>query len=337
MRSVLIILLLSATLAGCFGSDGPRQLSQEDAEDVARDALQDFADDFASPDGGDLRAVSGEFSTPQQGGMAHIDMEWGAEGTAHVGVRLGDDEQATRADIYCSQNEVVLILGGASLEARPRPGQSCLNAVQETGDPLNTDQLGEAELDEVVANPDGTVRASFTDDNGTVRITIDAKGRLERIDIEAPQSSGFLDVDYGTRSVIDMPDADDRMPMVLFASGFFDGEAFVWSAPEGNESNPYDEFEVRVLDSGETVATFTPGADGEENGFSFTWQDDGDGEFGHDDRFIIESAAWTEAGQYDVQVWDLWADREVDDVPIPGIGLWAIAAIALAGLLRRRS
>ncbi len=333
MRWTLLVVLLVLT-SGCFGSD-PKALSQEEAETVAEEALQDFAKNFASATGGDLTKVEGEFSVSQGSAeKAEFTMEWGRNGAARVALTGSGIEIL----LVCDADSTVLVFGGQAIESRPRPGAACLDSIQDSGDPLDVGEFENLDALNVTPHPDGTVTAVFQDDEGTIIVKIDAKGRISRMDIDSDSGDGFLVMSYGERRTITVPDADERMPASINGFGSHSGTVYRWEGFGGDEHQPFNEFEVRVIDaqSRSTVATFPMGQNGEQAGFTFTFQDDGDGQFDGGDSFTISHPDWASTNQYDVVVWDRWADRELGDAPIPGLGALAVVGLLGAVWLRRR-
>lgn len=350
MRTILgVVLSVSLALAGCFGTGGG-QLSDAEAKQQTREAVEAFASDFSDPDGGDLRRVTGSFEAAgEEGDFSFGDfdmdilMEWGTGGTAHLRFVVQSGGTSVTLEIYCTDDQVVTVWGNDAFESRPNDDEPCLDSLGgPTGeaDPFELEDLDE-DLDDLEVTPhaDGSVTATFTDENGTYTLEVDPQGRLVRIDIDADDATGFMEMDYGARTAISVPETTDRLPAEISGSGFFSSfdEEYQWDAFGSDTSYPLDEFEVRVMDGDDIVATFPldGGASQSEAGFSFSFDDDGDGGFGGNDSFTISSSAWTESDQYDVIVWDLWAGSDITDNPIPGWGL-GVTVVVLGGLALRR-
>ncbi len=334
---MILVVALATLSAGCFGG-GAKQLSPEEAEAVSQEALETFAADFASPTGGSLTTVAGEFGFGKDStDTATFAMEWGRGGSASVILSTGGSF-GVDLKLFCGPGSIVIVIGEQAVEARPQPDKACMESFQDTGDPLDLGEFENLDLLNITAHPDGTVTARYTDEDGTVTIAIDAKGRVSRMDIDTESGTGFLDMGYGERRTITVPQADERMPALINGFGDHNGQVYQWNGLGGDETQPFSEFEVRVIDaeSQEVVATFPVGENGEANGFTFMFTDDGDGVFDGGDSFSISREGWNTVNQYEVVVWDRWADRALGDVPIPSLGAWVFVGLLGAALLARR-
>ncbi len=338
MRWTILLVALATLTAGCFGGN-TTPLSEEEAKVVAEDALNAFATDFASPDGGDLTTVSGEFGFGSGNAMdkATFFIEWGTGGSTSVSLSTGGSF-GVEIKLLCDPGSVVIDFGGETVEARPQPGKACMESFQDTGDPLELGEFENLDLLQITPHKDRTVTAVYKDDEGNITIKIDAKGRITRMDLDTGTGSGFMQMGYGNRRAIALPDAEQRMPALINGIGSHDGTVYTWSGLGGEASEPFSEFEVRVLhpESKEVLAAFPVGQDGSAAGFTFTFMDDGDGVFDGGDSFTISHEAWTSNSQYQVVVWDRWADRALGDIPIPSIGGLLLVGLLGAALVARR-
>ncbi len=339
---IVALLVLVAALSGCFG--GPGQLSEEEARGVAQDAMRSFATSFASEDGGDLRLISGDFEMDDEdfgSGTVEFEVEWGKSNTgrimANVDAGGGGFSIQVQFEVYCGADRTVIVYGDESLEQR-HTRQACLEHLSDAEGTLSAEDFDELNMTDVTPNDDGTVTAHFEDEEGSYTVFIDAKGRIRTMDFTSEAGSGIIKIDYGERRVIVAPEADQRAPTTNTGWGWFMDGQYEWSALETGDAVPMGEIQIRVNDpDGQRVATFTAGQDATDNGFVFDYTDDGDGFFGPNDTYVIRSDAWTSSGQYDVVMWDTWADREVGDLGAPGpaFALLAIALLALVAMRRR--
>ncbi len=338
-----IALILAILLSGCFGGGG-ESLSQEEAELRAKSAVEGFVADFASEDGGDLRRIHGEFSAMDLGdggfsmGDVHVDLdiEWGTGDAIRMDMSTKSGGFSLEIGVYCDPSKTVILYGADVYESRPSEELGCGEFMGEGDEAFQIDELEQADQLNVTRNPDGTITAVYEDEEGRVEMLIDRQGRVSRMDVEADEGSGFLVVEYGKRRALEAPDATDRIPITMFGYGSFISGAYTWNAGWSGETAPYDEIEVRIMQDDELIATLPAGQDTSASGFTIDWTDDGDGLFGGNDTFTITSDSWTSSNQYEVVVWDTWADAEVGDVPIPGIGLPLLVAFLALVALRRR-
>lgn len=283
--------------------------------------------------------------------------EFGLQGGVHFVVTLSALGLSYTIEEYCDDTKRVLVVGEETAEERPpRDGESCLSDDGEEDDLFGDvewedalDAVAEAESHhdledlQVTIHDDQSITATFTDGgDGNLTASVDPDGRLAWLEGRYPDGYTNYTFQYGEREAVVFPATDQRMPAGAEGFGqFFDG-AYRWQGIGGEEEKvPLGEFEVRVRDpdSNRTIAAFDPGgsATQTQQTFLFEFEDDGDGFLGANDTFTIRSDAWTSGDQYDVVVWDTWADREIGDNPIPWPGLWLLlAAFALVALLRRR-
>lgn len=335
--ALLAAVAMAVAMSGCFGF-GSQRLSDEEARAATDEALRTFAQDFSSPAGGDLRLVRGEFGGQDvdapMGGDVVFELEWGAEGRSRVALTVSGNRVTYDVSLHCGPEGTVVTFGAERMERRPRQG-SCLEAVGGRSDPLDIDELEGHHIEDVEPHRDGSVTATLATDDGTMTVEVDEKGRLERIDFA---EGGFLSVDYGQRQVIQMPEPTSLMPVLVFGSGQFAQGQYQWTAFGGDETAPFNDIDVRVLDqSNATAASFTVrSGEQTQEGFVLTFNDDGDGVFGAGDSFTLRSDAWTSADQFEVLVWDTWADREVGDLAIPALPWIAGVGMLIVLALRRR-
>ncbi len=338
MRWIIVIVALATLSAGCFGG-GSKTLSEDEAKVVAQDALRNFAEDFAAPDGGRLRMVSGEIGLRTGGSEnAAFELEWGTGGTARVEL-LATGSFGVAIEIYCGPERVVIVYGEDSVARRPQPNKACVNSVQDANDPLGLGAFEDIDLLNVTPLAGGGVEATYHADQGRIDIRIDPQGRVQRMDIATDSGNGFLAVSYGQRKAITVPEANERMSANIDGYGRHDGQAYIWTGLGGEETQPFSEFEVRVINAedGSRAATFPLGSDGTENGFTYTFTDDGDGVFDGGDSFTVTREGWNSESQYTVVVWDRWAQRPLGETPaIPGLGPLAFVGLLGAALLARR-
>ncbi len=329
----LLLLLLTATLAGCFGG------SSIDADAAAQAAMDDFVADFFSDDGGDLSHIMGQISYADGGAVftGDFDVRWGSEGGMRIDVDMTSQSGGATFEVagyvVCKDSRVYIGSQAGVAEHRSNTGDSCFDALQDVQGPgLFLSGLQDAEL--LSASAKGSVvTATFQADNDT--FTIIADGQLQRIEMETSDLSASADVEHGAREPVAAPAAAVRAPSANIGAGIFANGMYRWSASEEVAAVPLSDIQIQIHDDAGIVAAFIAGQDGEQAGFVFDFSDDGDGKFGSGDSFTIQSDAWTQRGEYRVILHDQWADRRVGDMPAPVPLVLALAALAGAAMLRR--
>ncbi len=360
----LLGLTLALGLAGCFGGSpdsapgeptapaapsGP--LTQEKATQLADSAVAELASALEGSDGSDLAAITGTFhiepgspgsSDPAQelfGGPVDMQfsMEWGQADVARMTLDMAFGGIRFTLESWCTPEADLTVWGGQTYASRPSGERgSCMPGAfmdgEMEGNPL--DQLDPEQLErlDVTINKNGTITATYRDDNGTFTLLLDDAGRPLSMHIETPEATGDMTFDYGPRPLLAPPAATARLPAPNQAFEF-DGENYTVFGPS---QAPLGEIEVRILaDDGSLLAAFDPAALGSQNqaGYRFRYTDDGDGRFGANDTFRL-----TGPERYPtIQLWDEWADRATDDNPIPAPGLALIpVGLAAAGAVARK-
>lgn len=346
----LLGLALALALAGCFGGTPETQpgepappaapsapagpLTQEKATLLADSAMAELAAALEGTDGSELRRITGQFHVspaadaqdPTQqlfGGPVDVQFstEWGQSDVARVILEMRFGGLSFTLETWCTPGEDLLVWGGQTYASRPS-GQrgSCMPGAfldpDTQGNPL--DGLDPEHLDrmDVTINKNGTITATYRDDNGTFTLLLDQSGRPLAMDFSGPEATGEMSFDYGARAALSPPSPTARLaaPNHAFA---FDGANYTVFGPS---QAPLSEMEVRVLGpDGAMLASFDPARGGTQNqgGYAFRYQDDGDGRFGMNDTFRLEGPEPLPT----VQIWDEWAGRATDDNPIPGLGL----------------
>lgn len=353
--AVLVVALLVAAYFIGFGGSDPTALSQEEAEQTAALALADLTAGVHAPDGGDLRVLSGTFSFDDEdmgSGTLAMEMEWGRQETGRFLLSLattGGFSIDFQVEAFCGGAYDVIVFGKEAYESRPAPeGTSCMDLATQDGmmdglPLLDFDRGNASQRMEVTPHGDGTVTARFSDEEGDYTLHVDARGRATRIEVSSTEASGAFDAHYGARRLITPPETTGRMPSGVGGECWFSDGACTYDARDGDDA-PLSDFEVRLYPAGATPED-DPGAapaaafplDGgaqSAGGFSFTPIEDGDGLFGDGDSFQVTAPG----DGYQVVVWDLWADRSVDDHPAPAPALlWTALAFAAVALARRGS
>ncbi len=356
----VVIAVIVAAGFGTFmvlgnGGDGegtPQALSQSEAETVAGQALATLGSNMDAEDGGDLRLIRGSFGFEDEdfmgSGTLDFEMEWGKNGATRFLMDLqssGGYSIGLRSETFCGGAFDVVVYGNEVYESRPTEDRSMC-----TGGALSDESEGPGFLGEeftedsnnltVTPNANGTVTATFSDEDGTYTALIDDKGRVQSMTIESPQGAGTMHFDYGSPKTLTPPTATGRAPSSVDGfCWFFDGEC-EYEAEAGNDA-PLSDFEVRVYHSGfdpedQPAAVFAmDGGTQTFEEFSFILREDGNGQFGAGDVLLIRAPS----DEYELVVWDLWADRDVQDDPrIPGPGLaWLLVGLGAALFVRRRT
>ncbi len=329
----------------------PSALTQEQAEVTATQALSSLAADFTAEDGGKLRLATADFSFSDQdfigSGTLRMEMEWGTGDTARFLLNLQSGEGYTigiDTEMFCGGDIEIFVLGDVAYEVRPQPdGSTCMGGMfgmeSDEDSFMDMDFLAGNDNLTVTPNPDGTVTATFFDEDGNYTAFIDAKGRVRSMSIDSPQGEGTMKFDYGSPKSIPRPSTTERAPSSVSGFCWFFSDECEWTAMGGDDA-PLSDFEIRVMEDGADegatpLATFRLDGGSQANGgYSFTFTDDGDGTFGEGDSFQVFGSG----DNVEIVVWDLWADRDIEDNPqLPGVGpLALIAALGAALVIRRR-
>ncbi len=347
----VVVVLAGALAAYQFLGSEPSALSQEEAEEAARLAMSGLAHDLEAPDGGELRSMEGsfEFSSDDFGsGTMEMAMAWGSGDTGYVLFDVatnGGFSFRFRMEGYCTPERDVVVFGDTVYEARPHPEGSCMELLSEEDASLEIPQFDPADLPdgaevEVTPHADGSVTAAFSDPEGDYVLEVDAEGRARSLSLSSPEGEGSIVVDYGPRQPIVIPEPDERLPSTVSAFCFlFDGRCEM--VLSGGDDAPWEDFEVRVyagdaevgVDAPEQVFPLAAG-NASRGGFTITIHPDGDGLLGDGDTLDLRAPG----DDYQVVLWDTWADRDVQDVPIPAPALawWLVGLAAAAFVLRRR-
>jgi len=332
---------------GVLDLSGGGPLSQSEAEDRTGSAMDALMADLGGTGDGRMREMTGHIEIESSdveflpASAVDLEVEFGKGDTMRMGVVMDAGAATIEIEVYCTPTGIFLVIGEQVLEARPDP-DGCQAALLESDeeDPAGglLPDLEVPEPGSVTPNDDGTVTAVFVDEAGEeTTVLIGKDGRVARLDLNGPDASGHLEFDYGTRGSLDPPAATGRMPAAADGSSGLEGDTFVWQGVYGEEA-PVDEYEVHVLDGGTVLASFPlDDGSGTDGGFSFTFEDDGDGLFGEDDSLTIEPPAeWDPA--WEVRFYDTWADAYSDEQLAPGAGAAALLAgmVLFAAVLRRR-
>lgn len=306
-------------------------------EERVKAALESFPDEMG-PDGS-IKKLEGSFTSEGTSFTADVDIEVGDNRVVVFTVSAG----IISMKVYCGETRSITQLGQRAMEGRSQ-NEMCPGAT-----PGESIFEGDLEVSSVEERDDGTLRADVvsTSSDGErtlLDVTVDAEGRVSRMTIENATGTFEFEVDYGPRRTISMPQATARIPAdISFREDFSDG-TYSWSATAHNDTVDLGEFEVRVTDTDDSgdeviVATFDPTdpSSQEEAGFAFQFQDDGDGFLTAGDSFTISNDNWTYIWEYDVVVWDRWAEAGLGEFPLPLPGpLWVVAVLGLGAILWRR-
>lgn len=306
-------------------------------EERVKAALESFPDEMGP--GGSIKKLEGSFSSAETSFTADVAIEVSDNRVLVFTISAG----IISMKVYCGKTDSVTQIGQEAMEGRSRnelcPDESPGESVFE----------GELEVTSVEERDDGTLRAdvvstSSKGDRTVLDVTLDPEGRVSRMTIENETATAELEVDYGPRRTISMPQATSRVPAdVSFREDFSDG-TYSWRATAHNDTVGLDEFEVRVTETDDSgneviVATFDPSdpSSQEEAGFTFRFQDDGDGALTMGDSFTVSNDDWTYIWEYDVVVFDRWAEAGLGEFPLPLPGpIWVVAVFLVGAVLWRR-
>lgn len=308
-------------------------------EETAKSAIENFPAELG-PDG-TVKELDGTFESSESAVTAEFSIEIGSNGVRVFSISAS----IVNIKVYCGENRGVTQWGDKVLEARTDPDM-CTNQGSDPGESVFE---GEIEVQNAERQDDGTISAdvvstSSTGEESTIDVTLDEEGRIASMTIANSTGRFEFEVDHGSRRTIDIPETTDRRPADVTGRTTFRAGNYTWTATAHNDSVPLEEFEVRVTDTDQSgdevvVATFDPSRSGtqEENGFSFRFEDNGDGALTTDDWFTVSRDDWEYEWDYDVVVWDEWAEAGIDEValPFPGV-VWIGSGIAAAAIVLRR-
>lgn len=318
MRPVLVALAIALALAGCI-------LPKGSPEERARRALEDLPRELQA--GSDLARVEG--MAYSQGYGVPFTYEVARDGTRHVNLTV----PGFAFDCYCQGERTIRVVEGRPVEQRP--GRCPVDLSRVLG-PL--DQLNASGLNVTSTSRSGNdATATFSSPAGNLTITADRRDRPVHVAMSGAFGDLTANLSYGTRATFSMPAPVARAALsARNSTNLYDGN-FSWEMRDPNANASIADFEVRVLNGStrERIATFRlDGGAQTAAGFRFVFADrDGDGNLSRDDIIWIERDDWTRERDYQVQVWDTWADAPVvrgRDVPGAGIApaLAGIAAVA---------
>lgn len=341
MRRALLLAFLLILLVGCF-QRAPRQ----DANEEARQAMEQFWTDLGDP--GTITDLKGEILNADTA-VQTILLEFGSNGILHVTIKnpQGDD-----SEIYCDQTHTTLVTdsetamfrsgcwgpGGflvahSSYAARFAVRETRVESSTREGDVITATYVPQGNSSEVryeARIEDGRIQTLKLSGNQTTR---------------APQAALIqFTVTYGERQPIPRPPPDKRIPAGLTVNTTFAPGEYRWNLL-ANASGALDpaEFEVRIVAASQAptadpVANFSlrDGIEQVSQGFTFRFQDDGDGALDVGDSFVVSNPDWTTQEQYQVIVWDAWANAPVSATAMPGLAFLIVAiAFVAAAFLRR--
>ncbi len=347
MRALcLLACVVLVSLTGCFE---PETISQAEAEErvaTAVSRLGNMADIQDVPE--ELSNMDVQMQGEEEGMRFKVDMEveWGTQDAVYLDMNVASGGFSFRIELYCDPDTTIIVFGDEAYEAR---GDDCTHGFM-GGDDVSAGpadgempcmNLSSGEASDVTVNSNGTITATVTvtedGETYTCTVIVNDEGRVIHVSVTGPAATGSFSFTYGSRSPINFPETTERIPATVSGFGFLNTGRYEWEAFMG-DGTPLQEFEIRVYDGDELVASFGVPGGGTEGGFTLIWEDDGQAGFTADDAFTITNPTWTDQDDYEVVIWDTWADRDVDDNPIPGPALLlTLAALAaVAGVLRRK-
>lgn len=372
-RSGLNVVLVSLifTLGGCFGEGGP----SGDPEEVAHEAFRSFGTSVSSEDGGDIKQISGSFEMAEEAldgddmgmgfgdGSLEMTIEWGRFGVVHATYGMASGGMTMNLEAWCGPDQDVIKWGNDIIEGRGNAGfgggdDLCTMSTEmeemEMGSGLDifaSENFEGLELQDIETNSDGSISATFidTEEEGTMVVLIDKKGRIVRLEMDSPEGQGTFDIGYGARETIQIPEATVRMPAQLYASDSLEEGTLLGTIHSSDDAPPLDEMELRLVsrdwekDTKEVMVRFAllAGEEQTSDGYAFTYDDvDGDGRVSENDTYTLSHPGWENEYWIDGEImfYDLWAEGYANEspVPAPGIALLVLSLIGLAYVGRRR-
>jgi hypothetical protein len=247
------------------------------------------------------------------------------------------------------------VLGEETYASRPVVDGDACDELEDQGGVDGLAQelpVGDLDIEDAVVTPhrDGSITAVVTDKNGTTTLELDSRGRLVHAEFsgigESMGMDATIDLEYGPKAAIDVPDADHLIPAAMETEEEFDVATHTLTVTiEGSpEQPPRSEIEARVLDGfgGDVVAAFPLSqAKGSQGPVGFTYTDaDGDGKVSAGDSFTLADPDWDSQFDVDHVLFDTKADGEVNSSPMgapaPAFAWLALGMLALAVALRSR-
>lgn len=333
---------------------------QEDGDILRMKGSMEAVEQPPGSGGGD------EFNSMFEDIRIDLDLKWGTAGVVHATMSAVTGGATMTIESWCTPQRQVIKWGNDVYESRPsdrEDSNALCNAFD--GDELESgmDFLSGSDLSDmgdvdVVANDDGTITATIQNPEGneTMIVTIDKKGRVSRIASDGDEFTGAFDITYGSRSSIPVPAATGRIPAKVETEDDYDWENDYseHTVRESPELPPLVEFEARWVeqdferDETTVIYSFPLSTSGKQTqkDVSFQYHDeDGDGHISVGDRYEIWEAPADFSGESEYEgylemvIWDLWADGELNDMPLPGPGFALVTgALLLLGVaLRRRT
>lgn len=318
----------------------PGAFSEEESRIRVEEALAALPGDMA--EGGKLRIMTGTMAFQDEEFFGDMDgsfrLEWGTGGAMKATISMKQGPITIAFEIYCAAERTIMVFDDKAIEERVSEWGDCSEFKDAEGglDEFVLTDIEEdgIEITSVTSHADGSITATLVNDTTTGHVKVDPQGRLLEMSMEEEEGEMEMAFVYGARQAIQLPTDAQRAPADIDGHGSWYEGVYEWEAFSWGPTAPLDEFEVRVMDGDTQVASFNLDGGPQSTGdIAFQFEDDGDGEFGGQDTFTI-----TAPQEYDVVVWDLWADRDIEDgVEAPGAH-WLLGGVALVGLaaLRRR-
>ncbi|MGB1586987.1 MAG: hypothetical protein ACPHID_08110 [Thermoplasmatota archaeon] len=361
MKGIAILAVLCLALAGCGGKD---KMSKADMAEVVDDALANLEAELG-PGG---RIAGGELKIPVDAGFGTLTvplaLEIGPAGDMRIDGAFGFGSNRATVAAYCSPERLVIVTTGLeqydqedfSLEMRNLPG-TCTRLEGGTdllGDfgGVNALVAGGDRLDlQDVRKTDGVITATYLDRATESTITVDVDDGVQVIRAEAEEGALTITFEYGSRSAITAPVADEQVAAPVLWSlqkGSSAGDPGIVTIEAGEVA--LSEYHVRAYPNAAVPCRggqaplvefdLSRGLRQTRDGFDMDVRDDGDGILDAGDRIFLEHPDRFEEGwPYHVEIWDGWSDSSADPVcTIPGPA--PVAMLALLGLLvwvRRRA
>jgi hypothetical protein len=376
------VLVLSIAAAAAFillRKDAPSDLSPEEAQKRVAASLDAAAAVMGGDDPeSDLVKVDVSGAPPAGSaglgdiGRMHLVMEWGRDGARQMTVDASNGPVTISFTMTCSKDRRAMEYAGEAYVSRPYvdgapvdctepfTGEGEEAGVEEGVPPL--DELDASGAD-ITVHDDGSIHAELTQEGATVKMDIDAKGRLTSMTATEPGEGTFtMTYQYGARRALNLPSDAKLMPAEVQADESGDGGKRVFRVVSSPQEPPLSEMEVHVQDYsfGFGDGDSSDPADGAvrfpadvagpqvQGNYTVQYHDaDGDGKVSAGDSWDFTDAAAAAAGDdpfsfgpmQEVVLYDEAAKGDVNSSPLgaPGLGWLPLAGLALGlALLRRR-
>lgn len=327
----LFVLLISVSLAGCTGPGNQSQMSK----DQMSQSLDRFPAELQS--GGRVKELSGSID-PSSGASTSFTIEYGQHGNLIV--------DAGPITAYCSDHGGVFEgVDGTIKAGRNRPELCEKNGRDLLSKALDAKTRSYEKWDSTSYRTSGTVRQILeSGSENLVSFSYDASDKeFSSLEIQNATAEVTVRPSYAPRRPIAIPEADTRRAIRLDLDTSFANNTYSATVNRTEPAAPLDEFSILVRDYNDdfekvNVTSFDPSDSSTQRdaGFTFRYDDnDGDGNLSVRDGFTIENREWEYSHEYDVVVWDEWADSETERfLPLPAY--LSVLALMVGVVIARR-